>query len=642
MMLVGMMLTAFVASAQTFVSTQPGKRNALIEEYTGVNCQYCPLGHKATDQTVEAFPGRVFAIIIHQGTFASRFTTQWGNALAGQASISGYPSSTLSRHAFFGNSIHIDPGQAYSCAAEILEMDAPVNVAATVDIDPQSRLMVVKVEAYYTADANGGTNMLNVALVQNNVLYYQAGASSYYPENMVNGEYQHKHILRDLLTGQWGDTIHQTTAGSFFTKEYAYVIPQQIGDLEVPNVDDLSVVVFVCEGRKEVLNACEAIRTGDKAYIACGHAGGEECSLEWNPFVTVINPTDQPIDNLKFNVEGSVVTRNKTIAPYCSDTVRIAHFAIDAMPEASQSYSQSVSVAFSGFASNGHEVAAAGDPVGISYGLLSADQLGYTRQGGRQQVWLSTCDTLDIPWTATAGADWITLSDTDFDRLGQVSIDVEENNTGAERTATVTFTQGSHTAILTVVQEAYDPASDYCPLTVLMENTHNEPWAGDAHLSFESLSGTVYGTAQHTANSGSSSTTVSVAPHDVMVRWHPGGARDRYINYKVQNQYGETLVEVDNAYFDGADVLLPWPCARVGIDDVVASAYSIWPNPATDRVSVASSGGRPFTLALLDVAGRVLFQSNGSSLDLGAVAQGVYYLRIVSDGNVHVRKLIKQ
>lgn len=157
MMLLGMLLTACAASAQTFVSTQPGKRNALIEEYTGVNCQYCPLGHKATDQTVAAFPGRVFAINIHQGTFASRFTTQWGNALAGQASISGYPSSTLSRHAFFGNSLHIDPGQAYSCASEILEMDAPVNVAATVDIDPQTRLMVVKVEAYYTADANGST-----------------------------------------------------------------------------------------------------------------------------------------------------------------------------------------------------------------------------------------------------------------------------------------------------------------------------------------------------------------------------------------------------------------------------------------------------------------------------------------------------
>lgn len=377
MMLFGMMLMASVASAQTFVSTEPGKRNALIEEYTGVNCQYCPLGHKATDQTVEAFPGRVFAINIHQGTFASRFTTQWGNALASQADISGYPSSTLSRHAFFGNSVHIDPGQAYSCASQIMAMDAPVNVAATVDIDPQSRLMVVKVEAYYTADANGGTNMLNVALVQNNVMGYQAGASSYYPENMVDGEYQHKHILRDLLTGQWGDTIRQTTAGSFFTKEYAYVIPQQIGDLAVSDVDDLSVLVFVCEGRKEVLNACEAVRTGDKAYIAYGHAGGEECSSEWNPYVTIVNPTAHPIGNLKLNIDGTAVTRDKTIAPYCSDTVRVGRFSIDAMPESSQSYGLTTSVVLTAFSSNGRETAAAGDPVSISYGNAEL----YTAEG---------------------------------------------------------------------------------------------------------------------------------------------------------------------------------------------------------------------------------------------------------------------
>ena len=305
---------------------------------------------------------------IHQGTFASRYTTQWGNALASQAGITGYPSSTLSRHAFSGGSLHIDPGQAYPCATQILDMDAPVNVAATVDIDPQTRLMVVKVEVYYTADADCSTNMLNVALIQDNVLGLQTGASSFYPENMVDGQYRHKHILRDLLTGQWGDTIRQTTAGSFFTKEYAYVVPPQIGDLAVPDVDDLSVLVFVCEGRTEVLNVCEAIRTGDKAYVAYGHTGGEECSLEWNPYVTVVNPTSQPISNLKFNVDGTTLTRVKTIAPYCTDTVQVAHFSIDAMPAASQSYGQTSNVVFTSFTTGGHEVAAAGDAVSISYG----------------------------------------------------------------------------------------------------------------------------------------------------------------------------------------------------------------------------------------------------------------------------------
>lgn len=173
-----MLLMSVSAVAQTFVSTVPEKRNVLIEEYTGVNCQYCPLGHKATDQTLAAFPGRAFAINIHQGTFASRFTTQWGNALAGQASIDGYPSSSMNRHAFDGGSIHIDPGQAYSCAMQVMEMDAPVNVAAMVDIDPVSRLMVVKVEVFYTGNAANSTNMLNVALIQSNVLGPQQGGSA--------------------------------------------------------------------------------------------------------------------------------------------------------------------------------------------------------------------------------------------------------------------------------------------------------------------------------------------------------------------------------------------------------------------------------------------------------------------------------
>ena len=65
----------------------------------------------------------------------------------------------MNRHVFSGGSIHIDPGQAYLCAAEITKMDAPVNVAATVDIDPVTRLMVVKVEAYYTGNASSNLRL---------------------------------------------------------------------------------------------------------------------------------------------------------------------------------------------------------------------------------------------------------------------------------------------------------------------------------------------------------------------------------------------------------------------------------------------------------------------------------------------------
>ena len=276
------------------------------------------------------------------------------------------------------------------------------------------------------------------------------------------------------------------------------------------------------------------------------------------------------------------------------------------------------------------------------YGVYtSAETVSFTRLGGQQQVWLSTCDTLDAPWTATESADWFTVSGTGFDHLGEVTVTAEANNTGAERSGTVLFSQGNLSAILNVVQEQYDPDADYCPLTVVMENTHNEPWAGDAHLSFESPNGTLYGIAQHTANSGSSTTTVSVAPHDVMVHWHPDGALDRYINYKVIGQNGDVFVEVNNAYFDGEDVLIVWPCSHVGIDERenVGCAWNVWPNPTMGVIHIDLNLDTDSLrqIELLDATGRVLLRSKESTLDISKLKAGVYYLRLDYNGRFEIK-----
>lgn len=261
-----------------------------------------------------------------------------------------------------------------------------------------------------------------------------------------------------------------------------------------------------------------------------------------------------------------------------------------------------------------------------AYGIYaSSETVSFTREGGAEQVWVSTSDTIDAPWTATASDNWITVGNSGFEHLGQITISVADNSTGAERSGTVTLSQGSLSTTITVLQSAYDPATDYCPLTVVMENTHNEPWADDAHLSFESPSGTVYGIARHTANSGASTATVSVAPHDVMVRWHPGGARDRYINYMVKNQYGETLVAVNNAYFDGADVLLEWPCAHLAID-----------NPVPDGPA------QVLCTEVYDLAGRRLTRIPDSDFEhqLTSFPKGIYIIHTITDRGVTVKKTV--
>ena len=281
------------------------------------------------------------------------------------------------------------------------------------------------------------------------------------------------------------------------------------------------------------------------------------------------------------------------------------------------------------------------------YGLyLNEETVSFTRNAAQRQVWFSTSDTVDAPWTAVVSDNWIQIGNTEFNHLGQVTVNVSENTTGVERTGTVLFTQGNLSVTLNVVQEAYDPATDYCPLTVEMENTHNEPWAGDAHLSFESPSGTVYGIAQHTSNSRTSTATISVAPHGVMVRWHPGGALDRYINYKIKNRHGETLVEVNNAYFDGDDFLIEWPCNRLGIDDPqeVKPEWCVSPNPTTGRITVTggNDNGQPVRLEVLDAAGRVLLHTVGTTADLTHVCSGVYYVRIITDSTVTIKKVLKE
>lgn len=72
---------AFGAIAQpTFVSTAPANKNVVLEEYTGINCGYCPDGHKIANQIAAANPGRVVLINIHQGGFANDipdYRTSW-------------------------------------------------------------------------------------------------------------------------------------------------------------------------------------------------------------------------------------------------------------------------------------------------------------------------------------------------------------------------------------------------------------------------------------------------------------------------------------------------------------------------------------------------------------------------------------
>ena len=139
----------------------------------------------------------------------------FGSAIAGQSNLSGYPAGTVNRRVFSGlgqnGGTAMSRGNWQSASSQILNEPSYVNVAAQANLDISTRQLSVTVEAYYTGSSPVNTNKINVALTQNNVEGPQTGASYNPTAILPNGNYNHQHMLRHLLTGQWGDDITNTT-----------------------------------------------------------------------------------------------------------------------------------------------------------------------------------------------------------------------------------------------------------------------------------------------------------------------------------------------------------------------------------------------------------------------------------------------
>ena len=251
--------------AQTIVSTTPENKKVILEEFTGVNCQFCPDGHARANALKEANPNDFFVINIHVGGYATPsgsqpdFRTPFGTAIAGQTGLTGYPSGTINRKVF---SSAMTPGGTamgrFDWAAatnQVLAESSYVNVGTTATIDAATRELTVNVEAYYTGSSPVSTNKLNVALLQNNTAGPQTGGGA-----GVN--YQHQHRLIHLLTGQWGEDITTTTSGSLVTQTYTYTIPATY-NLIPAVIGDFEIVAFVSEGNQNIIsgNGCEPTYT---------------------------------------------------------------------------------------------------------------------------------------------------------------------------------------------------------------------------------------------------------------------------------------------------------------------------------------------------------------------------------------------
>lgn len=258
---VAALFSATSSFAQLPVSQSAENKNVVLEEFTGIHCVYCPDGHKRAQELKDAHPNDVVLINIHVGGYAAPgngepdYRTSFGTYLAGQSGLQGYPSGTINRHIFEGGETALSRGKWNTYGNVILGEDSYANIALQSSIDETTRELTVNVEVFYTGNGSA-TNKLNVALLQNGIEGPQTGMSYNPSQVLPNGKYIHNHMLRHLLTGQWGDAISTTSQGTLIQRQYTYTIPADSRGVEYV-LEDLAVVAFLAEGNQEIITGAE-------------------------------------------------------------------------------------------------------------------------------------------------------------------------------------------------------------------------------------------------------------------------------------------------------------------------------------------------------------------------------------------------
>ncbi len=265
----------------------PTKR-LVLEEYTGMTCQNCPLGILAIEKIKGIYGSQFLPISIH--TYPG---DNLGTGMAGYSdffSFTGAPSGIINRKGAISYPM-VSMGQDYSFNAindseplwlDIVEaeMAIPVeaDITASAGLSADKRTLTVPCHVRYALDAEGVNTNIFMVILEDNVLGFQQNnlmslTDSDLGEWGQGGKYGSSTVYpfyhNDVARGWVGRTISGTpallptsvTAGTNYEVTLTADVPASVS-----NVDNLKVVVMLIKANNEtIINAVEAHVGGETA-----------------------------------------------------------------------------------------------------------------------------------------------------------------------------------------------------------------------------------------------------------------------------------------------------------------------------------------------------------------------------------------
>jgi hypothetical protein len=182
--------------------------------------------------------------------------------------------------------------------------------------------------------------MLTIAALQNNVKGPQIAGETYYPEMMYpDGDYNHMHMLREFLTGQWGVSINPSGAmGTFWDTTMTFTLPSDYHGLAT-SWKDMEFAAYIAQGQENIVTGAhtyliDAADMWDMSMTA-SNTGSDYCDATTDISVTVNNDGASTITDFDFSYSingGASVPANYSgsIAPGASGTISIPGVSLSA------------------------------------------------------------------------------------------------------------------------------------------------------------------------------------------------------------------------------------------------------------------------------------------------------------------------
>ncbi|CAM1367700.1 Omp28-related outer membrane protein [Tenacibaculum xiamenense] len=210
----------------TFYSEEKGdvfQKVALIEDYTGNWCGWCPRVSYAIEKVYEQ-TDNVVTVAAHLAN-NDPMENDYSRALANAFSVDGFPTAYVDRK----NKWTYPEPQNLAQVTDLVEKGIPFGVKLASEVTDTEMKVTVSVKFGNSVREN---LKLTVFALEDGIVLKQANYTDYYGGVDEINDFVHDHVLRHSFTNVLGDAIGsaETVKGNTYEKEFRADIPASIAD----------------------------------------------------------------------------------------------------------------------------------------------------------------------------------------------------------------------------------------------------------------------------------------------------------------------------------------------------------------------------------------------------------------------------